>query len=135
MLLPAEPRHFAGQRWVNIGLRSAHLIGVAGIGGGFLFALEPSSWATYWYLTLTTGIALTLLYLWSTFHWLLELKGLAIVLKTLLMALALATPNLRGELFLTVIAISAVSAHAPAWMRGYPWLRLFGFGRLGRRDD
>lgn len=33
-LFPAESRQFYGQRWLNILLRSVHLLGVAGVGGG-----------------------------------------------------------------------------------------------------
>ena len=34
-LFPAESRQFYGQRWLNILLRSVHLLGVAGVGGGY----------------------------------------------------------------------------------------------------
>ncbi|MCW8957907.1 MAG: hypothetical protein OQL21_02570, partial [Gammaproteobacteria bacterium] len=64
-LFPHQPRNFAGQRWLNIVLRALHLVGVAGIGGSFLFALDEVLWRPYWYLTLGSGIALSLLYLWS----------------------------------------------------------------------
>lgn len=120
-LFPEAARYFPGQRWVNIGLRAAHLIGVAGIAGGFLFDLPEDAWAAYWTLTLASGIALSLLYLWSTLDWLFELKGLAIIVKMALLALAVHQPALRAEVFALVIVISAFSAHAPARIRGYRW--------------
>lgn len=121
VLFPPEPRHFPGQRWVNIAMRSVHLVGVAGIGGGFLFDLNRAAWEIYWLLTLASGVALSLLYLWSTCAWIIELKGLAIVVKTALLGLALAVPEARGELFVLIIAISGMIAHAPARVRGYRW--------------
>jgi len=123
-LFPSSPRRFRGQRWVNIGLRSAHLIGVAGISGGFLYDLEQSVWQTYWLLTMSTGLGLSILYIWSTATWILELKGLAVVVKTMLLWLAFAFPAGRGELFVVVVIISSVVAHAPGSVRGYQWLKL-----------
>ena len=122
VLFPSQPRQFPGQRWVNITLRSAHLVGIAGIGGGFLFALDPAAWNLYWRITLATGIALSLVYLWSTAAWLFEIKGLAIVVKTALLVAAVNHPDLRHDLFILIIVISALSAHAPARIRGYRWL-------------
>jgi hypothetical protein len=59
-LFPAQPRSFHGERWVNIGLRCVHPVGVSGIAGGFLFDLEAQIWSAYWSLTLASGVALTL---------------------------------------------------------------------------
>lgn len=124
VFFPLRPRFFRGQRWVNIALRSAHLVGMAGIGGGFLFSLDSALWESYWLLTLGTGIALSLLYLWSTLAWVLELKGLAVVLKTALLALAFAIPDARTELFIVVVVLSSLIAHAPARVRNYRWSQL-----------
>ncbi|MGM0593680.1 MAG: hypothetical protein ACQETD_04000 [Pseudomonadota bacterium] len=116
---PTQARYFPGQRWLNILLRAAHLIGVAGIGGGFLFAVEESLWRPWWWLTLVTGVLLSLLYLYSDGRWLLQLKGQVILLKLILLALAFALPPWRAELFVLVILLSALIAHAPGAVRGY----------------
>lgn len=124
LLFPHPPRGFPGQRWLNVALRSLHLVGIAGIGGGFLFVQAPETWEVYWHLTVTSGVALTALYLWGSVGWLFELKGLTIVVKTLLLGVALLVPSLRAELFLLLIVLSAVIAHAPGAVRGYRWVRL-----------
>jgi hypothetical protein len=121
LLFPEPARRFRGERWVNVALRSLHLVGVAGIGGGFLFDQPPAAWETYWHLTVGSGVALSALYLWGTAAWLFELKGLSIVIKTLLLAVALWLPALRAELFVVVVILSGLIAHAPAWVRGYRW--------------
>lgn len=118
-LFPHQPRNFAGQRWLNIVLRALHLVGVSGIGGGFLFGLDETLWSPYWYITLGSGIALSLLYLWSDGRWLFQLKGVVILFKLLLLAVAVAIPVLRAELFLLVVVLSAVIAHAPGRVRGF----------------
>jgi len=119
LLIPPQPRTFPGERWVNITLRCLHLVGVAGIGGGFLFDLEPARWPAFWHLTLASGVLLTLLYLWGSALWLVQLKGLAIVLKVLLLAVAIGVPAWRGEVFILVIVLSGLIAHAPGEVRGF----------------
>ena len=132
LLFPAEARRFPGQRGLNVLLRALHLVGVSGIGGGFLFGLNEAVWLPFWWTTLASGIALTALYLWSDARWLLQLKGLVIVLKLLLLALAMAVPELRAAGFVLIVLLSAVIAHAPGRLRGYtPW----GSGFICSRDD
>jgi len=122
LLFPVNPRLFPGQRWINISLRSIHIIGVAGIGGGFLFGLDEAQWLPFWHLTLATGVILSLLYIWSDAIWLFQLKGLAIVLKVLLLGAAMGLPAWRAELFMLIILISGLIAHAPGWVRGYQFV-------------
>ncbi|MCG6967759.1 MAG: hypothetical protein LJE59_14765 [Chromatiaceae bacterium] len=123
-LFPTPPRWFRGERWVNIVLRSLHLVGVAGIGGGFLFDLDPTVWETYWYLTLATGTALSAIYVWCTAAWLFELKGLVILVKTALLWIALTYPSVRSELFVAIVILSGLIAHAPARLRASHWIAL-----------
>jgi len=122
-LLPPSPRFFPGQRWLNIGLRCAHLVGVAGIGGGFLFALPEAQWQPFWHLALASGGLLALLYLWTDFAWLLKLKGQAILLKLALLALAYYYPAWRAAAFVLAIILSGFFAHAPDRVRSYAWGR------------
>jgi hypothetical protein len=131
LLIPSQPRTFPGERWVNIALRCLHLVGVAGVGGGFLFDLEPARWLAFWHLTIYSGVLLTLLYLWGSALWLLQIKGLAIVLKVLLLAVAVAVPAWRGEVFILVIILSGLIAHAPGEVRGFR-LTLGGQASPGR---
>ena len=119
LLIPPTPRSFPGERWLNISLRCAHLVGIAGISGGFLFTLAEAQWLPFWYLAVGSGVALTLLYLWSTALWLVQLKGIAIILKVSLLAAATLLPGWRTELFLIIIIISGLIAHAPGAVRGY----------------
>ena len=110
-------------RWLNISLRSLHLIGLAGMGGGFLFALPEAQWLSYGYLSLISGGLLASLYLWTDEDWLWQLKGQVIVLKVLLLALTRVAPLWRAEVMLLVIVLSAFFAHAPARIRGWAWGR------------
>ena len=121
---PAQARYFPGQRGLNILLRAAHLVGVAGIGGGFLFGLDEALWWPWWWLTLSSGVLLSLIYLYSNGRWVFQLKGQVILLKLALLALAFGLPAWRAELFVLVIGLSALIAHAPGAVRGYTLWRV-----------
>ncbi|QIK37132.1 hypothetical protein GWK36_03000 [Caldichromatium japonicum] len=72
-------------------------------------------------LALGSDIALACLYLWSSAAWLFQFKGLVIVLKVGLLALAMSLPTWRAELFVLVILLSGLIAHAPSEVRGFGW--------------
>lgn len=122
-LLPPPPRVFPGQRWINIGLRCAHLVGMSAIGGGFLFTLPEEQWQPFWLLTAASGGLLALLYLWTDATWLLQLKGQVVLLKMALLTLGSIKPVWRAEIFVLIIILSGFFAHAPARVRGYAWGR------------
>lgn len=121
--MPLPPKLQPGLRWLNITLRGLHLVGIAGLAGGFLFDLPEARWQVYWYLTLSTGAGLAGLYLWTDAAWLWKLKGQAILAKLALLALAYSHPDWRAAIFLLVIGLSAVFAHAPDRLRSYAWGR------------
>ena len=113
-----QPRFFRGQRWLNIALRSLHIIGVVGMGTGFLTRHPPDdSFRLYLVLTLSTGLGMTLLDAWSNRQWLTQLSGQTVVLKVLLLGLIPLWPTAGEALFILVILISAVVSHAPARIR------------------
>lgn len=118
-LFPAESRLFSGQRWVNISLRTLHLIGLAGIGSGLLYPAPADASSNYLYLTLASGLVLTLISVWSNAIWLLQLRGQAIILKLLLLALILVWPAASAWLLIVVIIISGYISHAPGDVRYY----------------
>lgn len=123
-LSPGKPRFFPGQRWVSISLRSLHLVGVAGMGAGLLTAgPQGASQQIYLILTLATGVAMTVLYIWSDSHWLRQLCGQSVLVKLLLIALMPAWPAAAPVLFVLTILISGLISHAPAWVRHFEPIR------------
>ena len=115
----AQPRTFPGRRWLMTALRSAHLVGVGGIGGVFLYEGPREVWFPFLDITVVSGILMMALDLWSSRYWLVEIRGVAIVVKVLLLGLARVADEFVAEAFILVIVISAVSAHAPAAVRYY----------------
>lgn len=117
---PQRSRQFAGKRWCKIFLRTLHLFGIAGIGGAYLYHAPAADWQPFLWLTLTTGIAMVLVELWSHGIWILQVRGLAIALKLTLLGLATGLPTAADPwLIFVVICISGVIAHAPSAQRYY----------------
>ena len=116
---PINSRDFPGQRWVNISLRTLHLIGIAGLGGAYLYAVPQELWQPYLWLTLSSGIGLVCVSLYSSAIWLLQLRGQLILFKLILLGLILQWPALNWGVGMMVIAISSVIAHAPGNLRYY----------------
>ena len=116
-LFPAKSRFFPGQRWLNIDLRTLHLLGIAGLGAGFLYAGVDETWRDYLGLTVFSGLGLSLLFLWSNGIWLIQLRGQLIFLKLGMLAAISLWPVATLPLFVGVILISGLISHAPADLR------------------
>lgn len=73
------------------------------------------------------------LYLWTSMTWLLQAKGVVILLKLALLALAAVYPAWRAELFVAIIALSSFIAHAPGSVRAFGWQP--GEQKVRKRDS
>jgi hypothetical protein len=119
ILFPAVSRSFPGKRWLNITLRTLHLIGVAGLGGAYLYSAPRGLWEPYLWLSLSSGSALVAMSLYSNGIWLLQLRGLLILLKLGLLGIMLWLPGFSLQLGMAVIVLSSVISHAPGNVRYY----------------
>ena len=115
-LFPDVDRTFPGLRWINIILRTVHLVGIAGVGGGFLYHTPLEFWLPYLHLTISSGIMLMCLAVWSNGMWLVQLRGVAMLVKLLLLTLSMVM-GVEAPLIIVVIAISGVISHAPGKVR------------------
>jgi len=107
------------KRWTKISLRTLHLLAVAGVGGGILFGLEKGLWINYWWLALVSGALMMVIDIVSNPVWVVQVRGLTIFLKLVLLAFLGNSPSLDGWLLAVIIIISAVISHAPGKLRYY----------------
>ncbi len=107
------------KRWSKISLRSLHLLAVAGVGGGILFALEKDLWINYWWLALVSGVLMMLMDIASNPVWMVQVRGVVILLKLILLVLLGINPGWDSFLLAVIIIISAVISHAPGKLRYY----------------
>lgn len=128
----SKKRDIPGRRWLSILLRTLHLIGIAGLAGGYLYALPSEQWMPYLWLAFATGTLLLLKELYVDRIWLLQLRGQLIVAKLVILVGAhLLADGFPAWGYLIVIFISGIIAHAPGNIRYYSlW-----HGRRYTRDD
>jgi hypothetical protein len=107
------------KRWTKISLRTLHILAVAGVGGGILFGLEKDLWINYWWLALVSGVLMMAIDIVSNPVWVVQVRGLAIFLKLILLAFLGSYPSLDSWLLFVIIIISAVISHAPGKLRYY----------------
>ena len=107
------------KRWSKISLRTLHLLAVAGVGGGILFALEKDLWINYWWLALVSGVLMMLMDIVANPVWMVQVRGVVILFKLILLALLGSIPGWDSFLLAVIIVISAVISHAPGKLRYY----------------
>ena len=118
-LFPKDTRGFIGKRWINISLRTLHIIGVAGMGGGYLYQAPAQDWRPYLILTLATGIVMLIIEIFSNAIFLVQVRGIAVLLKTALFILIPWAGQAQLEILILVLVISGIVSHAPANIRYY----------------
>ena len=107
------------KRWTKISLRTLHLLAVAGVGGGVFLGLEKELWLNYWWLALISGTLMMLMDMISNPVWIVQVRGLAIVLKVVLLMFLGSHPSWDSFLMAVIIIISAIISHAPGNLRYY----------------
>jgi len=124
-LVAESKRDIPGRRWISIILRSLHLLGIAGIAGGYIYQLPLVLWHPWLLLALGSGLLMVIKEIYVDGIWLLQLRGQVIFLKLLLLAgahLWWATP--QSWVYVVIILGSGVIAHAPGKVRYYSiWYR------------
>lgn len=102
-------------RWLNVILRGAHLIAVILLGAAVLgapLALAPAAWGVA-----GSGLSMLALDAWRQPRYLREAAGVAVLAKLALVAWLAVDVSLRLPLFWSIVALSALFAHAPARLR------------------
>ena len=116
-LFPAEPRGFPYRRAVRTVLRAAHILTGGVLMGGYVFAVPEALLHTWWLGTMVTGLLLFLTDLHATLVILLEVRGLVVILKLLLVALVPWAGDAAPMLLAAALLIGAVSSHMPGRYR------------------
>ena len=111
--LKALPDNTA-RRLSKVIVRTFHLVGVAGFFGNAMMGHFES---TYIVLTIVTGVVLTLMEASSGWVWFVQLRGVFLYLKLLLLLLIHFEPTSSIPYLIAVIALSGFISHAPSWIR------------------
>ncbi len=124
-LVPHHKRPLPGKRWLSIMLRSLHLVGIAGLAGAYLYDVPESQWQPYLLLAVISGLLMLAKELYVDGLWLLQLRGQLVVGKLLLLGYGLVWfDQPEAWIYILVILISGIIAHAPGKVRYYSlWYR------------
>ncbi len=106
-------------RNLNITLRTIHLVGMLGVGGGILFNVEADLVSPWLWLTVLSGAGLMGLSIWSSRIFLIQLRGLVILIKIAILLLILYTDGADLALLIGATILSGIIAHAPGNVRYY----------------
>ncbi len=106
----------SGRRLAKVLVRSLHLVGVAGVFGSALAAAGDS---VYISLVVGSGFLLVLMEISSNLLWLVQLRGLSIYLKLVLLLVMHLSPAHAIPCLISMILISGFFSHAPCWIRYY----------------
>jgi hypothetical protein len=125
-------REVPGLRSLRTTLRTAHIIAFATLYGGHVYGLPAARLLPALLATVVTGGAFAALECYHAPIWLVQLRGVATVVKLILVACVALRWELRVILLTAAIAIGSVAAHMPARFRYYSVLH---GGRVGKRES
>jgi hypothetical protein len=115
----ARLRPVPGARTIRVALRTAHLAAFATLYGGHWYEVVPERLVPALVATLATGGALTAFEMYRAPVWPLQVRGLATLLKIILVAAVAVAWNARLWLLTAAIVIGGVTSHMPGRFRYY----------------
>ncbi len=135
LLLPDPRRRLPYARAWNVGARTVHLAATGTLLGGHVFGAAPDSLLPWLWAAIASGAVMLAVELYTSFDWLTQVGGLAVVLKlALLCAIPFAWP-VRAPILFAVVAIAGVGSHMPGKYRHYSLLYGRSVKESGVRTD
>ena len=119
LIFPESNRHFAGKRWIRVILRSLHICGVSVVVGGVFFGVSTQQLAEFYMITLSSGLILMLIDIYTNGVWIIQNRGWLILVKIgILVNLSVFENNSKWVLLL-IVFFSGIISHATSDQRYY----------------
>lgn len=119
LLLPIPPRRAVHGRAWNVAWRTAHLAVVGTLLGGHVFGVPADRLEGWLWASIGTGLALMAIEAFATLDWLMQVSGLAVLVKLAMLLLILPAWDARVPILFTVLAVASISSHMPGRYRHY----------------
>jgi len=116
---PDQPRSFAGRRALKIVLRALHVLCVGVFVGAHVLAAEQAACEMWLWWTILSGCALLLLDLHESGTFLLQVRGLVIVAKLIVVGFVASSEGRHPWVLGALLVVSVISSHAPSSVRYY----------------
>ena len=130
--LLAEPRTLPHMRVLRTGIRTAHIIAFSSLYGGHMYDLSAERLLPALIATLATGGGFMALEVYSAPVWLVQLRGVATLVKLGLVASVAVFWDWSVFLLTIVTAIGVVTSHMPGRYRYYSLLHGRDVGHGGK---
>ncbi|OFW00221.1 MAG: hypothetical protein A3I61_08630 [Acidobacteria bacterium RIFCSPLOWO2_02_FULL_68_18] len=116
-LFPDVPRDFPLRRGVRAALRTIHIFTTGVLVGGHIFGQAKERLFGWLVGSVASGVVLLATDLHATFAFLLQVRGLLVLVKIVLTAMALFFWEARVPLLVVVLTCGAVGSHMPGALR------------------
>jgi len=120
--LSAKPKPLPGGRALRTTLRTVHVLAFATLYGGHVYNLPPERLLWALLATVATGVAFLAFEIYSAPVYLVEIRGLATLVKLVLVAAVAVFWEARVALLSTAIVIGVVASHMPGRYRYFSLL-------------
>ena len=102
------------RRLSKVFVRSLHLVGIAGAFGNAMMGTSESAYIT---LAILSGIVLTFMEAYGGWVWFVQIRGVSVYIKLLLLLYMHLHPEASIPVLIAVIVLSGFVSHAPSWIR------------------
>lgn len=117
LLFPPEPRDLPGRRFLKLTLRAAHVLCTGILVGVCVADATPALRTTWQAMAGGTGLLMLLLDVYETGVILLQVRGLVVIAKLLLIAILPWLAAWDTWILAGVVVVSVISSHAPSAVR------------------
>jgi hypothetical protein len=117
--MPEPRRRLPHARAWNVGARTVHLAATGVLLGGHFFGVEADTLLPWLYAAMASGAVMFAVELYSSFDWLTEIGGLAVVLKLALLCAIPFAWSARVPLLFAVVAVAGIGSHMSGKYRHY----------------
>jgi hypothetical protein len=120
--LPEPRRRLPHARAWNVGARSLHLAATGTLLGGHVFGVAAEPLLPWLFVAIASGAVMLAVELYTSFDWLTQVGGLAVVLKLAVLCAIPFAWSARVPLLFAVVLIAGVGSHMPGKFRHYSLL-------------
>jgi len=122
LLLPDPRRRLPYGRAWNVGARTIHLAATGTLLGGHVFGVPPDALLPWLWVAIASGAVMLAVELYTSFDWLTQIGGLAVVLKLALLCAIPFAWSARVPILFAVVAVAGVGSHMSGKYRHYSLL-------------
>ncbi len=122
LFLPEPRRRLPYARAWNVGARTVHLAATGTLLGGHVFGVAADMLLAWLWVAMASGAVILAVELYTSFDWLAQVGGLAVVLKLALLCVIPFAWSARVPILFVVVVIAGVGAHMPGRFRHYSLL-------------